>query len=349
MVGLRRHHLWSLGVTRSGASDRANGGTGQANGVVATANCLVARLDRPQHRGSPRDARRRRCQCRIHPSRAAHRSGRPRDSGGNRGLQPPRHWELCNGGSLPVGLCNNDRGRRRLPSPIGRLSRRHRIGTVTDSDPATSPDFTPGAPPSGVDAARAGGELLVSAATSPNVGGTDSEGPWLKEPPDGNGYSIWVANDGTGMVQVLDAAGHVPAGATHTAKDCTAILAGSAPTTTTTAAPTTTTTTAPPTTTTAPTTTSPTTTSTTTPHNGAPRFTSEHTTTFRHGVFGSFTVTVSGSPRPSLRVSGSLPSGVGFNRASGVLSGTPRKVGFQPIRPSRRATAFGRTRSNRSR
>ena len=165
----------------------------------------------------------------------------------------------------------------------------------------------------------------------------------------GQATRIWVANDGSGMVQVLDAAGQVPVGATHTAKDCSAISAGGAATTTTTAAPTTTTTTTPPTTTTtvAPTTTTtvvatttttepPTTTSTTsaptttttTPHNQAPRFTSDDGTTFRHGVFGSFTVTASGSPQPSLKVSGSLPSGVSFDRATGVLSGTPKKSGF---------------------
>ena len=207
--------------------------------------------------------------------------------------------------------------------------------TVTDSDAATPPNFTPGAAPSGVNAARAGGELLVSGSTSPNVNGTDKAGPWLKEPPDREGsYSIWVANDGTGLVQVLDAAGHVPVGATHTAKDCSIISGGggaltatanAAPSTTTTStAPPTTTTSAPPTTTS---TTSAPTTTTTAPHNQAPVFTSDDATTFRHGVFDSFTVTVSGSPRPSLRLSGSLPFGVTFNHTDGVLSGIPRKSG----------------------
>lgn len=217
--------------------------------------------------------------------------------------------------------------------------------TVTDSDLGTAPGFTPGAAPNGVNAARADGELLVSGATSPNLGGTGNEGPWIKEAPENPGsYTIWVANDGSGTVQVLDAAGQVPAGATHTAKDCTAVSAGDAATTTTTAAPTTTTSTTPPTTTTtlAPTTTTtteppttttttsaPTTTTTTTaPHNLAPAFTSEDSTTFRHGVFGSFTVTASGSPQPSLKVSGSLPSGVSFDRTTGVLSGTPKKSGL---------------------
>ena len=212
---------------------------------------------------------------------------------------------------------------------------------VTDSDVGTAPGFTPGAAPNGVNAARSSGELLVSGATAPNLGGAINEGPWLKEAPEDAGkYSIWVANDGSGMVQVLDAAGQVPVGATQTAKDCSAISAGGAATTTTTAAPTTTTTSTPPTTTTTsspPTTTTtvaPTTTTTvpptttTTPHNQAPRFTSDDGTTFRHDVFGSFTVTASGSPQPSLKVSGSLPSGVSFDRATGVLSGTPKKSGF---------------------
>jgi hypothetical protein len=136
--------------------------------------------------------------------------------------------------------------------------------------------------------------------------------------------------------------GGVPAGATHTTKDCSIVSGGGAVTTTTNAAPTTTTstiappttttsvvpttTTAPPTTTTS--TTSAPTTTTTAPHNQAPAFTSDDATTFRHGVFGSFTVTVSGSPRPSLRVSGSLPFGVSFNHTNGVLSGTPKKSGY---------------------
>jgi prepilin-type N-terminal cleavage/methylation domain-containing protein len=218
--------------------------------------------------------------------------------------------------------------------------------TVTDSDVGTAPAFTPGAAPSGVNAARSGGELLVSGATSPNLGGTSNDGPWLKEAPENSGsYAVWVANDGSGTVQVLDSAGQVPAGATHTAKDCNAVSGGGPTTTTTSAASTTTTSTTPPTTTTStepptttttttepPTTTStttpPTTTTTTTPHNLAPRFTSDGGTTFRHGVFGSFTVTSSGSPQPSLKVSGSPPSGISFDRTTGVLSGTAKRSGI---------------------
>ena len=111
--------------------------------------------------------------------------------------------------------------------------------TATDSDPGAAPGFTPGASPSGVNAARADGELLVSGSTAPNLRGTSNEGPWLKEAPANPGsYTIWVANDGSGMVQVLDAAGQVPAGATHTARDCAAVSAGETTTTTTTAPPT---------------------------------------------------------------------------------------------------------------
>ena len=90
---------------------------------------------------------------------------------------------------------------------------------------------------------------------------------------------------------------------------------------------TTTTTTEPPTTTTT-TTIASTTTTTSTPHDQAPTFTSDDGITFRHGVFSSFTVTASGSPQPSLKVSGSLPTGLSFDRTTGVLSGDPKKSGF---------------------
>lgn len=215
--------------------------------------------------------------------------------------------------------------------------------TVTDSDPGTAPAFTSGAVPNGVNAARPGGELLVSGATAPNRVGTGNDGPWLQQSPASQGrYGIWVANDGSGTVQVLDGNGKVPAGATHTANDCAAVVSGDPPTTTTTTTPptTTTTTTSPPTTTTTTppttttttttpptTTTSTTTTITTAPAHTAPGFTSASGTTFHLGAIGSFTVTASGSPAPSLSVSGRLPSGVSFDRGNGVLSGTPRTRG----------------------
>jgi prepilin-type N-terminal cleavage/methylation domain-containing protein len=215
-------------------------------------------------------------------------------------------------------------------------------GHVTDSDPGTPPAFSPGAAPAGVNAARAGGELLVSGTAVPNLGGTADDGPWLRESPINQGhYQIWVANDGSGEVQVLDAAGDVPQNPTQTAADCNAVASSTPNTTTTTAAPATTTTTSAPVTTTtaAPTTTSTTTTTTTTvppttsttsttqASNLVPSFTSADTTTFHRDVFGSFTVSASGSPDPSLRSSGSLPPGVSFNRNSGVLSGTPKRSG----------------------
>ncbi len=59
--------------------------------------------------------------------------------------------------------------------------------------------------------------------------------------------------------------------------------------------------------------------------NQIPAFTSANSTTFTVGQTGSFTVTASGFPIPTLSESSSdtLPSGVTFNAATGVLSGTP--------------------------
>jgi hypothetical protein len=54
-----------------------------------------------------------------------------------------------------------------------------------------------------------------------------------------------------------------------------------------------------------------------------PTITSAGSATFRVGSAGSFTVTATGYPAPSLSESGALPSGVGFNSSTGVLSGTP--------------------------
>jgi hypothetical protein len=55
----------------------------------------------------------------------------------------------------------------------------------------------------------------------------------------------------------------------------------------------------------------------------APVITSANKTTFRHGHNGNFPVTATGFPTPTLSESGSLPSGVSFNAATSVLSGTP--------------------------
>jgi hypothetical protein len=55
----------------------------------------------------------------------------------------------------------------------------------------------------------------------------------------------------------------------------------------------------------------------------APAITSGASTTFTIGTAGSFTVTATGYPAPTLTKTGTLPSGVTFAAATGVLSGTP--------------------------
>jgi type II secretory pathway pseudopilin PulG len=55
----------------------------------------------------------------------------------------------------------------------------------------------------------------------------------------------------------------------------------------------------------------------------APTITSPAATTFGVGTAGSFTVTATGYPAPTLSESGTLPAGISFNAASGALSGTP--------------------------
>ena len=57
--------------------------------------------------------------------------------------------------------------------------------------------------------------------------------------------------------------------------------------------------------------------------SAAPSITSANSTTFTVGTAGSFTVTATGFPAPSLSETGMLPSGVTFNTSTGVLSGTP--------------------------
>ncbi len=63
--------------------------------------------------------------------------------------------------------------------------------------------------------------------------------------------------------------------------------------------------------------------------NAAPTFTSATSTTFTAGAAGTFTVTASGTPAPTLSESGTdtLPAGVTFVAATGVLSGTPTAGG----------------------
>jgi len=54
-----------------------------------------------------------------------------------------------------------------------------------------------------------------------------------------------------------------------------------------------------------------------------PAINSANTVTFNVGAAGTFTVTATGIPKPALSETGALPSGVTFNAATGVLSGTP--------------------------
>jgi hypothetical protein len=62
----------------------------------------------------------------------------------------------------------------------------------------------------------------------------------------------------------------------------------------------------------------------------APAITSANKTTFTAGVAGSFTVTTTGYPTPSIGESGALPTGVSFvdnHNGTGTLSGTPTTGG----------------------
>ena len=65
----------------------------------------------------------------------------------------------------------------------------------------------------------------------------------------------------------------------------------------------------------------------------AAAITSTDHATFTEGAAGSFTVTATGAPAPTLTESGALPSGVAFDAASGVLSGTPAagSAGSYPV------------------
>ncbi len=69
--------------------------------------------------------------------------------------------------------------------------------------------------------------------------------------------------------------------------------------------------------------------------NAPPQITSSNSTTFTVGVNGTFTVTTSGSPIPSLSItSGSLPSPVNFvdnGNGTATISGTPAATSVNPV------------------
>ncbi len=62
-----------------------------------------------------------------------------------------------------------------------------------------------------------------------------------------------------------------------------------------------------------------------------PAITSANTTTFTVGTPGTFTVTVTGAPVPTLSQTGTLPNGVTFTAGTGVLAGTPTQAGTFPL------------------
>ena len=65
--------------------------------------------------------------------------------------------------------------------------------------------------------------------------------------------------------------------------------------------------------------------------NQAPALTSSTGTLFVAGAFGTFSVTATGFPAPTISESGGLPNGVGFNASTGALSGTPSVSGVFPV------------------
>jgi hypothetical protein len=65
--------------------------------------------------------------------------------------------------------------------------------------------------------------------------------------------------------------------------------------------------------------------------DAGPVFTSPNVTIFTVNSPGTFTVTVTGFPVPTLKMTGTLPKGVTFNTNTGVLSGTSTAFGFFPI------------------
>jgi hypothetical protein len=69
----------------------------------------------------------------------------------------------------------------------------------------------------------------------------------------------------------------------------------------------------------------------TTSSNVAPAITSANSTTFTMGTTGTFMMTATGTPAPTRGEMGTLPAGVTFNAATGMLSGMPTASGTFPI------------------
>jgi hypothetical protein len=63
----------------------------------------------------------------------------------------------------------------------------------------------------------------------------------------------------------------------------------------------------------------------------APAITSASSTSFTEGTAGSFTVTDTGTPTPTLSETGTLPTGVTFSPSNGLLSGTSTESGTYSI------------------
>jgi DNA-binding beta-propeller fold protein YncE len=58
-------------------------------------------------------------------------------------------------------------------------------------------------------------------------------------------------------------------------------------------------------------------------YKASPAITSDDSTVFTEGIAGTFTVTASGEPAPTVTVTGTLPGGVTLDAMTGILSGTP--------------------------
>ena len=73
----------------------------------------------------------------------------------------------------------------------------------------------------------------------------------------------------------------------------------------------------------------------------APNITSANNTSFTVNAAGTFTITATGTPAPTLSLTGALPAGVTFTPGTGVLAGTPAlgTVGNYPLTATATGTA----------